>query len=212
MEISKAKNIVSDLMHHHKLFLWRVEVTKNKSTVATSLTRHWHIDPSLSTGVISISRDYMEVFDEAEVRETALHEIAHALTNPSLKAHGPEWKYMAKKIGSNADVRLRQDAPRPKSRYTGTCQNGHQFGRHRWTSSLTTDSTYCPPCRRNHKDPTVSRLQWVDNTTGERINSVREVVRVQRPATPKVAKTEQPKAVSWKDKYDRGMTSFDEDW
>ena len=35
----------------------------------------------------------------AEIRDTVLHEIAHALVGPEAR-HGPEWKAIAKRLGA----------------------------------------------------------------------------------------------------------------
>lgn len=47
---------------------------------------------------ISVSRHYAQHADEAHVRDTLLHEIAHALT-PGAR-HGLRWKAMAQKLGA----------------------------------------------------------------------------------------------------------------
>jgi len=47
---------------------------------------------------ISVSRHFAEHASEAQVRDTILHEIAHALT-PGAK-HGPGWKVVALRIGA----------------------------------------------------------------------------------------------------------------
>src|SRR5690242_11321616 len=43
---------------------------------------------------ITLSRHLVELNDEAEVRDTILHEIAHALVRPNV-GHGPAWQRVA---------------------------------------------------------------------------------------------------------------------
>lgn len=48
--------------------------------------------------VISLSRTITLASNEDEVRQTLLHEVAHALVGHRA-GHGPEWKRMARKLG-----------------------------------------------------------------------------------------------------------------
>ena len=49
--------------------------------------------------VIRVGRAHALDASEAEIRDTILHEIAHALAGPEAR-HGPEWKAHAKRIGA----------------------------------------------------------------------------------------------------------------
>lgn len=51
------------------------------------------------TKTISVSHHYAEAADEAHVRDTILHEIAHVLAGSQAK-HGPGWKVVASRIGA----------------------------------------------------------------------------------------------------------------
>jgi predicted SprT family Zn-dependent metalloprotease len=48
-----------------------------------------------------MSRLLVSLNDKREVRETILHEIAHALAGPKVRAHGREWGEIALRIGCN---------------------------------------------------------------------------------------------------------------
>lgn len=50
---------------------------------------------------ISLSKHLVPMWSDAEVTETILHEVAHALAGASA-GHGPTWRRMARMIGSNA--------------------------------------------------------------------------------------------------------------
>jgi predicted SprT family Zn-dependent metalloprotease len=69
---------------------------------------------------ISLSRHLVELNDEAEVRDTILHEIAHALA-PRGEGHGPAWKALALSIGCNGMRCYRRDVTRPAPKHKGTC-------------------------------------------------------------------------------------------
>jgi predicted SprT family Zn-dependent metalloprotease len=48
---------------------------------------------------IVLVRRWVEILDEAQVQDTILHEIAHALVGAHAQ-HGPSWKAMAERIGA----------------------------------------------------------------------------------------------------------------
>lgn len=50
---------------------------------------------------ITMSRLLVTLNDKREVRDTILHEIAHALAGPKVRAHGREWREIALRIGCN---------------------------------------------------------------------------------------------------------------
>lgn len=79
--------------------------------------------------VISLSRVLTERNSEAEVRETLLHEIAHALVGAGV-GHGPEWKQKAQEIGCSG-VRC-HSADIPQGKWQASCGGcGKQYFRHR---------------------------------------------------------------------------------
>lgn len=57
---------------------------------------------SFGPKTISLSLPLTEQNDESEVRDTILHEIAHALA-PKGVHHGPEWKATAARIGARPE-------------------------------------------------------------------------------------------------------------
>jgi predicted SprT family Zn-dependent metalloprotease len=101
---------------------------------------------------ITLSRYYAELNSLAEVHETILHEIAHALTPGA--GHGPKWRAMAQEIGAKpqrcADANV--NMPAGKWRACCTCGYADILTRHRKPSR----SLYCRRCE--------TRVVWVDNT------------------------------------------------
>lgn len=91
---------------------------------------------------ISLSRHAVGLQTEEQVRETVLHEIAHAKAGPGA-GHGPVWKRMAAAVGAEPVRCLPPDVPMPDGDLVGTCAAGHQITRHRRPSRV----LLCTGCR-----------------------------------------------------------------
>jgi SprT protein len=83
-----------------------------------------------TTRTITLSKPLVELNDERHVRNTILHEIAHALA-PKEVWHGPAWKRIALSIGCTGARLYGEDVIRPPAKWIGTCPNGHTTRRHR---------------------------------------------------------------------------------
>jgi predicted SprT family Zn-dependent metalloprotease len=82
---------------------------------------------------ITLSQYLVELNDEPEVRETILHEIAHALV-PRGAGHGPAWQTVAQSIGCQGKRCYGEEVVRPAPKYKGTCPScRHVIFRHRRT-------------------------------------------------------------------------------
>lgn len=68
--------------------------------------------------VIWINPRYVEVATDSEVRDTILHEIAHALAGPG-SGHGLKWKQIATRIGATPKAKTK--GLYVPSRYEATC-------------------------------------------------------------------------------------------
>ena len=112
MEIAQAETIAYDLMRLHNL-LPKWTLTFDRSKVCFGKCYY-------SRRQISLSRYLVELNDEAEVRDTILHEIAHALA-PRGAGHGPKWQAVAVAIGCNGMRCYGAEVRRPKPKYKGTC-------------------------------------------------------------------------------------------
>ena len=144
MKLDEVKTLARSLMDKHGLIQWRLSLVSAKSWAGQCVYGQWNLNPRYSWGRIDLSIEHMEAFDEPEVRETILHEIAHALTEK--RGHGKEWKAVARRIGSTAKRTVSHDAPTIKSRYKAVWPNGHEFARHRLTESLKHSS--CSGCTK----------------------------------------------------------------
>ena len=81
---------------------------------------------------ITLSARLVQLNSEAQVLDTILHEIAHALAGPG-KGHGAEWARIARSIGCSASrCYSAQDTQQPAPRYLLRCGNcGHTTTRYR---------------------------------------------------------------------------------
>ena len=86
----QAQTLAYNLMRQHNLYGWRLRFSNMKRTLGLC---------SYGKKEIALSRLYVSTGTEKEIEQTLLHEIAHALIGPRVKAHGYEWKRLARSIG-----------------------------------------------------------------------------------------------------------------
>ncbi len=121
MELARALVMGRELLDAHGLTQWKVAPDRARRRAGScQYTRQ----------TITISGALTVLHSQAEVRETLLHEIAHALAGHAA-GHGPVWRSIALSIGSTGERCLSQDAPTLPGNWVGTCANGHTVQRHR---------------------------------------------------------------------------------
>lgn len=79
---------------------------------------------------ITVSRHLAERFDDDDIHQVLLHEVAHAIAGPRA-GHGAAWKRAARELGY-VGSRL-HDGPIAEdlAPWVGTCPNGHVHYRYR---------------------------------------------------------------------------------
>lgn len=122
MELKKAEALAKELMALHDV-TYRFAFNNRKA--GAGLCSH-------SKATIFLSRPLTSFAIESEVRDTILHEIAHALT----RGHGHDqvWKKKAIEIGCNG-LRCYDEHTAPEmqkgresiAKYKAVCVNGHIF-------------------------------------------------------------------------------------
>jgi predicted SprT family Zn-dependent metalloprotease len=141
MDATYAETTARELMFQHGLHNWQFEF--DHAVVRFGRCSH-------SRRTISLSRELVQLNTEAQVRDTILHEIAHALVGPG-HGHGRVWKLRAASIGAKPERCYDQSVvPVPRAmEWTGTCQScGKVLQRMRRPSDGMFRSGYHSRCRR----------------------------------------------------------------
>jgi len=103
---------------------------------------------------ITVSRHLAGRYDDDEIHQVLLHEVAHALAGAGA-GHGPRWKKVANEIGYEGK-RLHDGAIADElASWVGTCPNGHVHYRYR----RPTREQSCAKCSRRFD--TRFRITWV---------------------------------------------------
>jgi SprT protein len=112
MTLDDARQLADDLMRLHRLSSkWSFAFDRSKVRFGKCDYRKRQI---------SLSKYLVELNDVDQVRETILHEIAHALA-PRGAGHGPKWKALALSIDCNGQRCFGREVARPAPKYRGTC-------------------------------------------------------------------------------------------
>ncbi|MFK5633490.1 MULTISPECIES: SprT-like domain-containing protein [unclassified Ornithinimicrobium] len=133
MDLTLAARTARSLMDLHGLTGW--EFAFDRAKVRAGATH-------FGTRRITLSRHLTAAHDEPEVRETVLHEIAHALVGPR-HGHDEVWRARAVGIGASGARCYTADQPAVAGRWQGRCAAGHVVHRHRRPERL----LLCARCR-----------------------------------------------------------------
>lgn len=114
MNLFSAEELAISLMTRHGLIWANWKFKFDRSVKRLGLCKH-------KEKIISLGQHATLVNDETAVRNTILHEIAHALVG-SWEGHGPVWKAKAKEIGCNGD-RLGNIAIKAPYKYQLSCND-----------------------------------------------------------------------------------------
>lgn len=120
MDTNKAEKIALELMKKHGLIksYWTFKFDNAKR-------RFGSCDDRPSRKLITLSRTLTELNEEEQVRDTILHEIAHALVG-NIHGHDSVWKAKALEIGCDGKrCYSLAEVTTPKGSYVATCKNGH---------------------------------------------------------------------------------------
>lgn len=141
MKSEKASALTSVLMHKHGLLgRWKFRWHNKKRSLGTC---------SYRKKIIYLAKWYVELNDEAEVKDTILHEIAHALSYEKHGSkgigHGKLWKAICREIGARpkACTKSKLNHPNNHYKYIDTCC-GTTYKRHRLRKNV---DYFCPKCR-----------------------------------------------------------------
>lgn len=138
MDLHQAEMLILDHMHQHGLTQqgWRFEWDNHKSRFGSARGGAYK--------VITLSKPLTYHRDYMSVRNTILHEIAHALVGPSM-GHGPTWRAKALSIGCDGKrCSADTDALSKVSKYKVVCmhESAHVLG-YVQTRRFRTDGRAC---------------------------------------------------------------------
>lgn len=121
MDLDDARRTALALMAEHGLRGWTFAYDRAKRRAGAT---------HFGDRRITLSRELTALHDEVEVRETLLHEVAHALVGPR-HGHDDVWRATALRIGSNGERCLSRDVPKVEGAWVGLCSGGHRVDAHR---------------------------------------------------------------------------------
>jgi len=155
MELAQAEQLARDLMKQHGLTRqgWRFAWSRGKRQLGAAVIRKSN-DPrtgrNTTIKTIRLSHHLVQLNDEAEVRDTILHEIAHALAGLD-NGHNAEWKAMCRRIGAKPQrlagehVVVPPRRPAPYHIVCGSCGQS-LTPRHRKIHPKRLAAAYCRSC------------------------------------------------------------------
>jgi hypothetical protein len=121
MDPSAALALAASLLAEHGLHDWTVTLDRARTRAGAC---------RFARRQVSLSAPLTRLHSEAEVRDTILHEVAHALVGPGHQ-HDEVWRATALRIGGSGQRCVPPDAPRVAGDWVGRCPAGHERHRHR---------------------------------------------------------------------------------
>ncbi|PJJ73311.1 SprT-like family protein [Diaminobutyricimonas aerilata] len=103
---------------------------------------------------ITVSRHLASRFEDDEIHQVLLHEVAHAMAGPRA-GHGPRWKAIAREIGYTGKRLHDGEIATELAPWVGTCPAGHVHYRYRRPAR----PLACGRCSRRY-DP-AHAIDWV---------------------------------------------------
>lgn len=134
MDLRQAVALGRRLVSEHGLDGWSVSLDRAKTRAGACRFR---------TRQITLSRHLTALHSEDEVRDTILHEIAHALVGAG-HGHDRHWRATALAIGCSGQRCIPEGAPKVAGSWVGRCRAGHEVQRHRRPDRLMS----CTRCSR----------------------------------------------------------------
>lgn len=134
MDLDAAAALALRLMRRHGLTNWTL-IFDNAKTRA-GVCRH-------ELQQIGLSQPLTRLHVDAEVRDTILHEIAHALVG-ARHGHDKVWRSKARLIGGSGERCITSIAGPLPGEWVGVCPVGHVVERHRRPERVLTCKDCCP--------------------------------------------------------------------
>ena len=128
MDIIDVQQLATSLMKKHELTGWKFQLDNG-------VVRFGYCNQS--NRVISISKHLAQLNSEERVKDTILHEIAHAIAGHRA-GHGRTWQSIAINIGCNGERLYKSsEVKQPPKKWLGTCDTCKTtIYQHRTTKNL----------------------------------------------------------------------------
>lgn len=146
MDRSSAATLARELMNRHGLGDIPFEFDNRRRAFGTTYFYVWPtiLTRSCTVQKISLSEPLVELNDEATVRNTILHEIAHAKAGMAA-GHGYAWKQIARSIGADPERECGEGVKVAAGKYQATCAcKGYVHHMYRRPSK----SYHCRDCKQ----------------------------------------------------------------
>lgn len=144
MQTAAALRLARSLMNEHGLHDWTLTLDRAKTRAGAMFPRQRRI---------SLSGPLTRVHSEEQVRDTILHEIAHALVGHQ-HGHDRVWKAKARELGASDQRCFSSEEARELAPFIGICPAGHEVRRHKRPTRLVS----CSRCSSRY-DPN-SIFEW----------------------------------------------------
>lgn len=131
MDLRDAFALAEHLLVRHGLHDWQVAYDNAKRRAGVCRYRD---------KTIGLSAPLTALHTHDDVRDTILHEIAHALAGPE-HGHDAHWRRVAMGIGCSGERCVSTDSPRVAAAWLGVCSAGHTQERHKRPERVTTCGT-----------------------------------------------------------------------
>ncbi len=165
MDLRTALLKARSLLQQHGLEDWSIGLDRARRRAGAC---HY------ATKTISLSRPLTALHSPEEVRDTILHEVAHALVGPS-HGHDAVWRARALAIGCSGSRCVPEDAPKLEGNWIGVCPQGHQQTKHKRPERVVS----CSRCGGGRFDPThLITWTWRDVAVRMHPKYVAELVRL----------------------------------
>jgi predicted SprT family Zn-dependent metalloprotease len=133
MKVKNATLLAKKLLDEHGLEKWKVEIC------SSNIIFGWCDD---SKKTIGLSSKFTELNKRKDVKDTILHEIAHALL-PKNNTHDNEWKFVAMLLGCSPESFFDKGIKKPRKKHTYICK---KCGRKMKTYGILKNKRICRIC------------------------------------------------------------------
>jgi predicted SprT family Zn-dependent metalloprotease len=150
VDIAEARTLARQLMNQYGLERWTLRIDQCKVRFGHCSWRH---------NRISLSGPLTLLNDQDKVRDTILHEIAHALTPYAY--HNATWRLKAREIGADPVACFNSSVKTPPAPWHAICPKCHRdIKRYRMSKALLTEKHYCCCVKLPAEEDLFLKWEW----------------------------------------------------